>query len=893
MMPASRPNPDLLLQKIFEDNKRKTRGHFRLFFGMSAGVGKTYAMLRAAQELKKDGVDVQVGIVETHGRQDTALMLEGLPIIPRKKIEYKGTVLDEMDLDEILRQKPKVVLVDELAHSNVPGSRYDKRYQDVQEILESGIDVYATLNVQHLESRADIIELITATPVRETIPDSILDWVDQIELIDLTPEALIERLKEGKVYPGRKIDQALSYFFQEKHLGVLREIVLRVTADKVDRDTREIHIRQNVSKTESRKERILVAISHSPHSDRLVRMARRLVEDLEVDWIAVHVDTGVVLDTQQNNQLIKNLELARNLGAETITLHGTDFVKTITDYASEHQVLQILIGRPEKKNFWHLKSNNIVGRLIEANPQSDVIVLQKQLTLDKKEIKKSSDSKRKLTWQQWSVYPAVLLLTTSLSYLVLPLIGYRAVGFLFLLAVVILSLFSPFLIVVASSFLAAALWNFFFIPPFGTLTIHQPEDIMMCLAFFIISSVTGYLTAEIKKNQEVLRAREHTTRALYDLLKSMTLVKGQKSIVKLAISKIESLYSASCCILIGGHARELSHQPEFGDLALSENDRAVAVWSFDHGKMAGWSTETLPSSQVLCLTLKSGENKFGVLIFKPKEDRKLNPEQQSLLISITNQISVALAKERYEEETKEATLLKESEKLHQTLLNCISHELRTPLTAILGAATAMQSKSQLSLAQTSLLTDEIINSSERLGRIFENLFDMSRLESGRVRLNREWFDLAELLRFTLERQKRLLTSHKVNTTLPENACYFQGDFELLEHAVGNLILNAVKYSPPGSEINLSLEKINTLFVLSLSDQGPGIPEAQITQVFDKFYRVPGSPSGGLGLGLSIAKNLIELHCGTIRAENRPQGGIKFMIELPSQEPPAELKEGLQ
>jgi len=866
--------------------------------------------------------------------------------------------LEEMDLDEILRRKPKLVLVDELAHTNVPGSRHEKRYQDVQEILEAGINVYSTMNVQHLESRSDVIGLITATQIRETVPDSIMDWVDQIELVDLTPEALLERLKEGKVYPRRKVDQALQYFFQEKHLSTLREIVLRVTADKVDRDTRGMFVKEQISKPSTDTEKLLVAVSPSPHSDRLIRMSRRLVEDLEISWVAVHVDTGEVLDTERNNQLIKNLELARELGAETVTLHGTDIVPTISEYAKEHGIIQIVIGRPETPKFWQIKSANLVQRLIANNPQADIMILQQWGYAARKNIIEKIKPEMSLQWKHFAKTGASLLATTLASLLILPLIGYRAVGFLYLLNVVILSIYTPFSIVLVAAAVSALVWNYLFIPPRGTFVISAPEDIMMCMAYFVISSVTAYLTAQIRKNQNILKAREETTQALYDLLKSMTFVKGQKAIVSLAVSKIESLFAAECCILIAKSVEELSHQPTFGHLTLSENDRAVAIWAFEHGKMAGWSTDTLSASKVLCLTLKFGEQKFGVLAFKPKEDRKLNPEQHNLLISITNQISVALVKERYEADSKEAVLLKESEKLHQTLLNCISHELRTPLTSVMGAATALQEQVKDNDAQSSslkslseeifsasekmnhafahlrdstievdtaklqrewaalagrihaafegqkkllkendtqseslrVLSEEVVSASERLNHVFENLLDMTRLESGIIKLREEWFDLAELLSFTVDRQKRLLSQHRVQFEATNASLYFYGDYDLLEHAFANLLLNAAKYSPSETTIKVTAGKPSNEFVVSIKDQGPGIPTDLIPHIFEKFYRLPGTPSGGLGLGLSISKNLIELHGGKIEVENLPKGGAAFSVILPYHEPPSIIQE---
>jgi len=887
-MQEIRPNPDIILTRIAHEESKIKRGNLRLFFGMAAGVGKTYAMLRAAQERLKDGVDVWIGVLETHGRSETQKLAEGIPVIPRKKMQYRGTFQEEMDLDAILAKKPRLVLVDELAHTNIPESRHEKRYQDVVEILEAGIDVYSTLNVQHLESRADIVGLITAAQVRETVPDSVLDLVDQIELIDITPLQLLERLKEGKIYPGRKTEQALQYFFQESNLSVLREIALRVMADKIERDTRDKHKTNSLfPSSESRK--LLVAVSSSPFSERLIRTARRLVEDLEIPWIVAHVDTGKVLAPADQNQLVKNLNLANELGAETVTLHGSNVGETLNDYVREHKVVQIILGRPTQKGKWwnFFKPSRFIEDLIRKNPEVDITLLQQPSSKLKKR-KQPTETQAQFPWIDFAKALGWLLATGAISYLLNPYLGYRAVGFIFLLLVVGLSLFLRFIVVFASAALSALIWNYYFIPPQGTFSIQAPEDVMMFLAYFVIACASGFLTFQIKKNQKILKDREEKTRALYEILKSMTLVQETSALVNLAISKIESLFNAKCCILLSDN-QQLEENPSFGSLKPSQNDRAVATWSYDHGRMAGWSTDTLPLSGVFCLSLKSGEKKFGVLIFQSKIDKKLNPDQQNLLISIANQIGVIVAKARQEKEEQEATLLKESEKLHQTLLNCISHELRTPLTTIMGAATALQKDLKNQSSHSQILSEEIVAASEKLNHIFENLLDLTRLESGVVKPKQEWFDLSELIQETINRQKKLLAQHRIVFQAPSKTQFFFGDFNLLEHALSNLLLNAASYSPPHTAISVKIQDQNSQVSIEISDQGPGIPEASISHLFEKFYRLPHTPTGGLGLGLSITRNFIELHGGKIRVCNNSEKGATFTIFLPKQEVPEKLR----
>ena len=901
MMNSERPNPDELLTRIVSEERRKKRGHFRLFFGMAAGVGKTYQMLSAAHERLKAGVDVRIGIVETHGRVETMKLVAGLPVIPKKQIEYRGTLQTEMDLDTILEKKPQLVLVDELAHSNIPGSRHEKRYQDVIEILDAGIDVYATMNVQHLESRADIIGLITATNIRETVPDSVLDLADQVELIDITPHELIGRLKEGKIYPGRKTEQALQYFFQEGNLSALREIVLRVTADKVERDMRGFRPSEAASFTSNNAGRLLVAVGHSPFSEKLIRTARRMVEDLEVPWVAVHVDTEQVLNARDQNQLVKNFDLAEEMGAETVTLHGLDVVETISAYAKTRQVTQMIVGRPDQRGIIFNKSKRFLENLIQKNPTIDITILQQSAQTP--ENQKSHPSKFKFEFRTLSLLQAILwvLVASILNYFLGTYIGYKAVGFLFLLLVVVLSVSLPFTAVLVAAALSAVIWDYFFIPPSGTLTIHAIEDVMMLAAYFIISCVSGFLTFQVKRNQKILKDRDEKTQALYEILKSMTLVRGTKPIVDMALVKVENLFNADCCVLLANN-NHLSTQPDFGKLQLNENDHAVAAWSYAHGRKAGWSTDTLPLAQVYCLTLKSGESKFGVLVIKPKVDKKFNPEQDNLLISIANQIGIVLAKQNYDEESRQAKLFKESEKLHQTLLNCVSHELRTPLTAIMGAATAMQTqiKDDVASAPLRIFSEEIIAASARLNQVFENLLDVTRLEAGTVKLKQEWFDLAELIQFVLERQQRLLADHQIIYNRPRDALYFFGDFDLLAHALSNILLNAANHSPPHKAITIVAEGNTQELTIAIRDEGAGIPKESLTRIFEKFYRLPGTPTGGLGLGLSIAKNLVELHGGRITTRNNEEGdvqnkaplGATFVIALPYVEPPAQIQGAL-
>lgn len=886
MNEARRPNPEEILAALKKEENR--RGKLRLFFGMAAGVGKTYAMLKAAQAQLKAGVDVVVGLVETHGREETAALLAGLPSIPRKKVEYRGAFLEEMDLEAILARRPALVLVDELAHTNVPGSRHPKRYQDVADILDAGIDVYSTMNVQHLESRVDMVRLITAVPVRETVPDSVLDLADQIELIDLPPDQLIQRFREGKIYPAERAGRALEHFFQESHLTALREIALRATADKVDSELQDIMGAERIEGWRT-DERLMVAVSHSPHSESLIRTARRMAIQLETQWIALYVDTGVGLDEADQNRLVKNLELARELGAEVVTTQDSDLVSAIQRVARARNVMQVVLGRPEPSWLKNFFGGSLLDRLVRDSKDLDIHVLRRE----------EAKAKRRSWWPAArreaspGAYLKILLfaaLITAGNWFLEPWIGYRASGFVFLLAVILTGLFASLGPTLLLACISAVLWNFLFIPPHFTFSIKEPEDIMMFLTFFVVALVTGIFAHRLRRQQMALRQREEKTNTLYEVLRSMTLARGVEAVIETALTRISELFDAESCVL-GAKEGRLDVVPAYGRMELDEKEQAVAAWSFEHGRIAGWSTDTLPLSSSLSISLKLGDRRFGVLVFRPRKGRELTPDQENLLFVLANQIAVALANEEFEGERRRAQLLRESEQLHQTLLNGISHELRTPLTAILGAASALQEKATSADPEIRReMSEEIVDSVDRLNRVVENLLDMTRLESGMLKPKREWFDLTELVSDALGRLRRPLQKHRIDWQRPAEALYFEGDFHLLEHAIDNLLLNAAAYSPPGSTIALQAQVEGNEIWLRIRDQGPGVPAELKARVFEKFYRLPGSPTGGLGLGLSIAKNLVEIQGGFIEVLNSGQGGAEFRIRLPRQEIPSQVRE---
>lgn len=890
MTDDGRPNPDLLLKALQTEDRESSQGRLRLFFGMSAGVGKTYAMLKAAHQRLQEGVDVVVGVVETHGRRETMALVENLPLVPKKKLDYRGTVLEEMDLDAILKRKPGLVIVDELAHTNAPGSRHPKRYQDVLEILEAGIDVYSAVNVQHLESRKDSVEAITGIQIRETVPDSILEKAHLIELVDIAPSELLRRLQEGKVYLGDKATQASQNFFKEDRLTALREIALRLTAERVDKDLQRFGDARGASAPWQTNERLMVAISHSPSSEKLIRATRRLAYNLEAPWIAVHVDDGSALSDADQAQLSKNVALARELKAEVVTTADSDVPTALKRISRQKNVTQIVIGSPTARPVRDLFAGTVLDRLVEAADEVDVHVIGR----------KSDGVAAEPFWKRirfatgvaayWNAFWFLFGLAFVCGYAE-RWIGYRAVGFIFLFGVLAAGLattLGPTLFVAA---LSALTWNFFFIPPRLTFAISQPDDVIMVFAYFAVASITGYLTSRVKSHERVLREREDRANALYEISQDIAGSRGKTEFLTKIVDRAGRLLDGDCGVLLGGPDGKLQLAPKAYAPLMSEKEAAVATWAFDSRKAAGWSTDTLAEAKSLYVPLKTPTGAVGLFVYKPRHGRKMSVEQENLLYSIVHQLSVSLERHFYESRVREAQRLEESERLHQTLLNSISHEMRTPLTTILGAATALEDPASAGKPEyVAILAGELHRAGDRLNRVVENLLDMSRLTSGVLGLKLEWHDVRDLVGVTLQRLGKNLELHKVEIVLPENLPLVRMDFRFMEHALSNLLLNAATYSPAGTPIRIVAEMSLKTLLLTVEDRGPGLPAADVEKIFEKFYRVPGSPAGGTGLGLSIVRSIVEAHKGTVTAGNRDGGGSRFVIELPAAELPPVVRE---
>ncbi|MBI5743079.1 MAG: sensor histidine kinase KdpD [Elusimicrobia bacterium] len=883
---AIRPDPDELLKNIKKARTREQGGKLKIFLGMSAGVGKTYAMLEAAHALLKDGSDVIAGIVETHGRAETQKLLEGLSVIPRKEVHYRGKKFTELDIDALLARKPEYALVDELAHTNVPGSRHEKRWQDIVELLDHGINVYTSLNIQHVESRKEAVELATGITIRESVPDSVIERAEQIELVDIPPDTLLERLAEGKVYLGDKAAQAARNFFRQDKLTALREISLRFAGEVVGNELRELAGAAQPGATG--QEKLLVAVSHSPHSRRLIRAARKMAFASDADWVVLHVDTGIVLSEDDRNRLAENIELARELGAAVLTTTDEDMVRAIVRIAKQHGVTKILLGRPGRVPFFRT-GGTMLSRLLEET-DIDIHLLHAG--------QPPASSKDKFGFPVLSLgrtgpYKAVTALiaaVTALGALTAPAVSYQSIGFLYLLGVLGIGVFFTIGPVLFSALLSAVSWNFFFIPPKYTFSISRTEDALMCLAYLLTAVITGSLSRRMSRNQQLLRTKERTSEAMLDIMAQFAFKGSRAECLQAVLAKMRGLFSGSFELIFAKKPGDTETFTAASVHWLSQaREWAVAKWVMENGREAGWSTETLSSAQALYIPLIAHGKVTGVLAYMPNNPG-VAPEEEtrSLLLSVCGQLAFYLGQEIYREQALTAQELQRSEKLYQTILNSVSHEIKTPITAIIGLVSALEDeKIGGDQATRKPILDELSESAERLDREVTNILDMSRLSSGVISLKKEWFEARDLVESCAAKLGPKLRERELKLDLPEDLPFLHADFSLMEQALGNILANALNYTRPGIAIEIAAAQREDKLTIRVTDKGPGIPREYVGKVFDRFFRVPGTPSGGTGLGLAIAKAVVELHGGTISAENPGGGGAEFVLTLPV-EPQPEL-----
>ncbi len=874
----NRPDPDVLLNLIRKEEEREDKGKLKIFFGMCAGVGKTYAMLAEARDVAANGIDVVVGYVETHNRMETAELVLGLEVIPRKRMDYRGTVLEEMDIDAVLARKPKVVLVDELAHTNAPGSRHARRYQDVLELLDNGIDVYTTLNVQHLESRADTVARITGVIVRETVPDSIFEAADEVKVIDISPEDLLKRLGEGKVYTPERSKDAIENFFREGNLDALREMALRMTAERVDKETREYRQRKRIAESWKSGQRIVVAIGPSPHSRSVIRWARRISYTMAASWVVVYVDRSEVLSEEQRDQLAKNFKLARELGAEVVITADNDIAAALIRVAREQNATQILVGKPDRLLF--SRTTRLVEKLMEKSSDIDIYVVGQEAGKSKRNVA-SFLPKPSSSPLYYATAAAIIIATAIICFPFQSFIGYRTVSFILLLVVTLLPLkFGPGPTVVAAA-IGALCWDFLFIPPRYTFSIGTLEDTLLVMTFFVVAAVTGVLSSRVRKRERIIREREQRTSALFALTKEMSSSHSQDEVIQAAVSNMKKYFGADVAVILGdteGEMPTLVHKSS--TFQPDAKDFGVAAWVYWNEKKAGRGTDTLPSAQATYYPMSGPRYPLGVIGVKIGEE-DLSFEQESLLDNFVSQITSAVERELLNEVNRRSVVVAESERLYKTLFNSVSHEFRTPIATIMGVSeNLITSEGSVLDKQDKEQLGEIHIAAERLNRLVANLLDMTRLESGMIKLRTDWCDIRDVIGHAIKGLQKELEGHEVMVSVAETFPLVKLDFGLIEQAFANLLHNAAMYTPDGTNITINASVEGDKCTISVSDNGPGLPADDTRRVFEKFYRASNGKAGGTGLGLTIARGFVEAHHGTLSARNRPEGGAEFIVKLP-------------
>jgi two-component system, OmpR family, sensor histidine kinase KdpD len=877
----NRPNPDELLASLKYEEEKGKRGKLKIFFGMCAGVGKTYTMLKTAHAEKLKANDIIIGYVETHNRMETAELVEGFELIPRKTYQYKSTDVQEMDLDAIIARKPQIVLVDELAHTNAPGSRHTKRYQDVQEILESGISVYTTLNVQHLESRSDTVAQITGIIVRETLPDEIFENADEIEVIDLTPDELLQRLSEGKVYAPERSKDAVANFFRKGNITALREMALRIVADRVDRQLHDYMQLKRIKGPWKSGLHLLVAVSHTQQSAKLLRWAKNLSYTMGSDLQAVYVETVHKLSSKESEQLNKNINLARQLGIKFRFITNIDMVKAIVDFAQKENITHIIIGKPRVRNLLTLlRLGNFVNKLIRYSGNIDVYILGSDIQTKDRFKENVSLPSFTSSIRQYLTASSIVILMAIICFSIKEFIGYQVVSFALLFVVSTLAFFLGRGPILLAATLSALLWDYFFIPPPYTLHVDRPEDMLMLVMFFIIALLNGVLTSRVKIQEMKIRSREERTNALYQLTRELSTATGVDEVINIAKNDIKKYFNLKSQILLRNESNQLDNSNQNdANISLTKNDMSVASWTFQHSTKAGRYTDTLPSSNYTFYPLKGNQMNLGVIAIQ--QENVFTQGEEQFWETFISQISGKFEREYLRNMAKQAFLLTESDKLYKTLFNSISHELRIPVATIMGASDSLLS-SQHSDEVRDELSQEILKASKRLNRLIENLLNMSRLESGRITPKLDWCDIHDLINKVVENLQDELTSFHLHVVIPDDMPFVKVDFGLMEQVLHNIIYNATQYAPSTTNIRVKVFYDNGFLTLQVMDRGPGFQRKEISLIFNKFYRVEGSKAGGTGLGLSIAKGFVEAHKGTIIAESRQNGGAKFTIKIPTE-----------
>jgi two-component system sensor histidine kinase KdpD len=887
-MTPPRPDPDALLAQLRAEDGRRARGKLKVFFGYAAGVGKTYAMLEAARRERAAGREVVVGYVEPHGRPETETLLQGLESLPTRRVEYNGVVLGEFDVDAARTRRPDLLLVDELAHTNAEGSRHAKRWQDVTELLDAGIDVWTTLNVQHIESLNTVIGQITGVTVRETVPDRVFETADELELADLPPDDLLGRLRAGKVYRPEQAERAVQNFFQKANLVALRELSLRQAAKRVHTEVETARRRSAADRPWATADKLLVCVGPSPTTARVIRTAKQLADALDAPWLAVCVEQpGIAANPAAAQQVADHLRLAERLGAETVTLTGTGVAATVLDYARTHNVTKLFVGKTRAPRWRRWLRTGVVEQLLAGSGDIDVYLIQ------------GSEEGRgaiRVPEERSSFSCSGYLIATG------AVVGASVVAAGFArLRVAEANVVMAFLAAVAAvafrygrgpavwaSVISVLVFDVFFVPPVHSLTVNDTQYLFTFAVMLVIGLLISALTARLRAQLELGRQRERRTLALHRLGKQLSALAGDAFLVAAAGQHLRETLGGDVAIYLAPAAAAAKSPPAvvFGNdtvVASHPISGPAAHWVMTHDRIAGRGTDTLPNAVALFVPLTGSQSTFGAIAVRVEPaDRLLQPDQRQWLENCASQLALALERDRMAVSAADARLRAETEQVRNTLLSGVSHDLKTPLAAIAGASSTLLQLDPTAAGTRRELLDTISDEAVRLNRLLENILQIARLDAGAVAPNKQWHVLEDIVGSALRRTQPLLNDHRVEVRLPSEMTLLFVDGLLMEQVFANLLENAARYTPAGSHVVISASAVGREFVVTVADDGPGLPPGSADVIFDRFYRGPTGPDAGRGsgLGLAICRAIVGLHGGTIRAATRPAGGAAFTIRLP-------------
>ncbi len=879
-----RPSPDALLREA----EKAERGRLKIFLGAAPGVGKTYEMLSAARARRRDNIDVVVGIVETHGRAETDALTTGLEMVPRRSIAYRDRTLTEMDLDATLARRPRLVLVDELAHTNAPGSRHPKRYMDVEELLAAGIDVYTTLNIQHVESLNDVVAKITRIRVRETVPDSVIERADDIELIDLTPDDLIQRLKDGKVYVPAQAQRAVRNYFLPGNLTALRELALRRTAQRVDNQMVDYMRSHAIEGPWPAGERVMVCIQGGRKATATVRHAKRLADQLRAPWTAINVETTRSSRATASDQgsAVEALRLAQQLGAEPVLIPGQDVAASVIDYARANNVTHLIVGKSDRPWWLQWLLGSITQRLINRAGGINIHVIDVPAERQQAEaVASKADAAQKFDASPFVVTTVLVALAIPIGMGLHQLLGITNVALVFLTAILIGAVLHGLGPSLFASFVAMLAYNFFFLPPIYTFTIADPENVVALFFFAVVAIIASNLAARVRGQALSARLRARQTDDLYQFSRKLAVAITLDDLLWATAHQIALMLKVRVVLLLPDNdtiSVRAGFPPE--DM-LDDADLAAAKWSWEKNHVAGRGSDTLPGAKWLFQPLRTGRGPLGVVgIIRDDPGPLLTPDQQRLLDALADQAALAIERVNLARDLHLARLEVETDRLRSALLTSISHDLRTPLASILGSATSLRSQDAiLDAATKESLLSTIIEESDRLNRFIGNLLDMTRLESGALKPRTSLIELSDVIGAVLQRTTQILAAHQIKVDLPANLPMLALDMVLFEQVLFNLLDNAAKHAPTGTTITIAADHDGDTVTLRIMDEGEGIPPNDVDRIFEKFYRSGGADRrrAGTGLGLAICRGFVEAMDGTITAVNRSdRPGAMFVIALP-------------